>query len=78
MDEKKRMGRLPVADGRDRFSCRLDSDLAELLRRELAERAVVNRERVPTPDGKSRLFDAGDIVGAALRLYYEKASGRKV
>ncbi|MBM4387444.1 MAG: hypothetical protein FJ088_06860 [Deltaproteobacteria bacterium] len=77
MSEKKRMGRPPVADERVRFSCRLDPDVDELLRRELAERAVVQKERVPTSDGKGRLLDAGDIVGAALEAYFEKTSKRK-
>jgi len=73
--EAGRMGRPPVGDDRRRFSCRLDADLDELLRRELAERAVVRRERVETAGG-SRLLDAGDIVGEALRRYFGKKSGR--
>jgi len=73
---EKRMGRPPVGDERVRFSCRLDPDVDDLLRRELAERAVVNRERVSGPGGGTRLLDAGDIVTEALRLYFGRESGR--
>jgi len=61
---------------RVRFLCRLDRDVDELLRRELAERAVVGRERVSTPDEKSRLLVAGDFVGTALRAYFHRSSDK--
>jgi hypothetical protein len=70
------MGRPPVADDRVRFSCRLDPELDRLLRQELADRAVVSRERVQTADGNNRILDSGDIVGAALRLYFGRAADR--